>query len=91
MGSGINGDAERLYDFITRHFLACCMPDAKGAETKVDVQYGTELFHASGLCILSRSWLDVYPYEKWSDKAIPQLKQGTRFTPTTLNIREVMY
>jgi DNA topoisomerase-3 len=31
----LQGHAKQLYEFIVRHYLACCSDDAKGAETKV--------------------------------------------------------
>lgn len=54
-----------------RHFLACCSQDAKGQETTVEIDIASERFIAQGLMILARNYLEVYPYEKWSDKVIP--------------------
>jgi DNA topoisomerase III len=42
------GEEKRVYEFITRRFLACCSKDAEGWQTTVDVDYGGELFSASG-------------------------------------------
>ena len=42
------GDEKRIYEFITRRFLACCSKDALGFETTVDVVYGGEEFYAKG-------------------------------------------
>jgi len=47
------GDDKKVYDFITRRFLAGCSKDAEGSETTVDIEYGTEQFYATGwLCSL---------------------------------------
>ena len=65
------GNDQRLYEFIVRHFLACCSRDAKGQETTVEIDIAKERFVAHGLMILERNYLEVYPYEKWSDKVSP--------------------
>lgn len=66
----LQGDDRRLYEFIVRHFLACCSQDAQGQETTVEIDIAQERFVAHGLIILARNYLDVYPYDHWSDKVI---------------------
>lgn len=41
-------DKKRLYDFVVRHFLACCSKPAQGYETKVTAMMGDEAFIATG-------------------------------------------
>ena len=43
-------------------------------------------FHANGLVILERNYLEVYPYENWSGKVIAHYEQGQTFQPTTLEM-----
>ena len=62
------GNEKLLYEFIVRHFLACCSQDAQGQETIVDIDIAEEKFSASGLMIIARNYLDVYPYDKWYTK-----------------------
>lgn len=62
------GNEGRLYEFIVRHFLACVSQDAVGQETVVDIDIAKEQFSASGLMIIARNYLDVYPYDKWNTK-----------------------
>jgi len=57
-----------LYEFIVRHFLACVSQDALGHETVVDINIALENFSTSGLMIIAKNYLDVYPYDKWSAK-----------------------
>ncbi|XP_068002650.1 DNA topoisomerase 3-alpha isoform X2 [Melanerpes formicivorus] len=84
--ANLQGNEQRLYEFIVRHFLACCSEDAKGQETTVEVDIANERFIAQGLMILARNYLEVYPYEKWSDKVIPVYQKGARFQPTTVEM-----
>lgn len=80
------GNDQRLYEFIVRHFLACCSEDAKGQETTVEIDISCERFVAHGLMILARNYLDVYPYERWSDKVRALDSEQMRVSP----LREVV-
>ncbi|KAJ1937630.1 DNA topoisomerase, partial [Linderina macrospora] len=37
-GNNLTGDAKRVYEFVTRRFLACCSDNAKGQATEVDAE-----------------------------------------------------
>ncbi|OZC06314.1 DNA topoisomerase [Onchocerca flexuosa] len=77
-----------LYEFIVRHFLACLSFDAKGQETKVQVRVGNENFTASGLIIEDYGYLNVYKYDKWSDKILPSYYENELITDYQLQITE---
>lgn len=68
--------------------MACCSADARGSETTVTIDISNEKFSASGLMILERNYLDVYPYEKWSDKEIPVFERGQVFTPKSIQVKK---
>ncbi|XP_053194618.1 DNA topoisomerase 3-alpha isoform X1 [Scomber japonicus] len=82
----LQGNEGRLYEFIVRHFLACVSQDAVGKETVVDIEIAQEKFSASGLMIIARNYLDVYPYDRWSTKVIPVYEQGTQFQPSAIEM-----
>ena len=46
--NNLTGDDKRVYEFITRRFLACCSTDAEGFQTTVEVVAGGENFSATG-------------------------------------------
>lgn len=82
-------DERRVYEFVVRRFLACCSEDAIGETTTVNLQYGDEGFHASGLVVLQRNYLDVYVYDRWeSSQMLPKFHQGETFVPTEANITD---
>lgn len=82
-------DERKVYEFVVRRFLACCAEDAKGQATDIDIQYGPEYFHAHGLLVLERNYLDVYVYDKWeSSQQLPEFRQGETFEPTEAKINE---
>ncbi|XP_054464313.1 LOW QUALITY PROTEIN: DNA topoisomerase 3-alpha [Anoplopoma fimbria] len=84
--STLQGNEGRLYEFIVRHFLACVSQDAAGQETVVDIDIAQENFSASGLMIIARNYLDVYPYDRWSAKVIPVYEQGSQFQPSAVEM-----
>ncbi|KDN47556.1 prokaryotic type I DNA topoisomerase [Tilletiaria anomala UBC 951] len=77
------GDDKRVYDYVTRRFLASCSRDAVGWQTTVTVEMASEGFQATGLVVTERNFLDVYPYEKWESNVLPDIYQaGFSFIPT---------
>ncbi|XP_058510330.1 DNA topoisomerase 3-alpha [Solea solea] len=84
--STLQGNEGRVYEFIVRHFLACVSQDALGQETVVDIDIAQEKFSASGLMIIARNYLDVYPYDRWSTKVIPVYEHGSQFQPSAIEM-----
>ncbi|CAN8068423.1 unnamed protein product [Agarophyton chilense] len=66
-------DHGRLYEYITKRFLATCSIDAIGSETRTDVLVGSaEYFTAKGLIVERKGYLEVMnPFERWTDKDMP--------------------
>ncbi len=83
-------DEWKVYEFVVRHFLASISRDASGNETRVEVRIGTETFTTRGLKIDDYGWLEVYPYERWSDKELPEFKLGEVFVPASLMMEDSM-
>jgi DNA topoisomerase-3 len=44
----LQGDEKRVYEYITRRYLAACSKNATGAKTEVDIEIAGEAFTASG-------------------------------------------
>ena len=83
----LNDSERKVYEFVVRRFLACCSEDAVGEATDVEIEYGGELFHAHGLSVIARNYLDVYPYDKWeSSQPLPQYTVGETLEPTEANM-----
>ena len=66
-------EQRKLYEYITKRFLATCSVDAKGAETKTEIRIGvSEFFIAKGLVIEDKGYLEVlHPFEKWTERDMP--------------------
>jgi len=55
----------------------------------VDLDLSGERFTTSGLVVLERNYLDVYPYDKWtSSQPLPVFVQGEMVEPSVLEMVE---
>ena len=61
---------------------------AIGQQTSVIAVIASERFHSKGLMITERSFLEVYPYDRWAEHAMPTFQQNQRVIPYELNMRE---
>ncbi|KAK7053262.1 DNA topoisomerase [Paramarasmius palmivorus] len=84
----LHGDEKRVYEYITRRFLASCSKDAKGWQTVVEVVCGDEYFEATGLTVTEKNYLEVFPYDKWNDHELPDFEEGQEFDPSVCELRE---
>jgi len=41
-----------------------------------------------GLIVLERNYLDVYPYDKWSDNELPNFIEGEEYIPSLVELRD---
>lgn len=82
----------KIYELVTRHFIACCSPDALGSASRMEVQLTTERFHAEGLTVIEKNWLEIYPYVSWtstsSDSSLPLVTVGQRLPVSAVVIKE---
>eukprot|EP01125_Pyxidicula_operculata_P019709 TRINITY_DN7166_c1_g1_i2.p1 TRINITY_DN7166_c1_g1~~TRINITY_DN7166_c1_g1_i2.p1 ORF type:complete len:1024 (+),score=145.16 TRINITY_DN7166_c1_g1_i2:47-3118(+) len=84
-GSDIqDANQRKIYEFVSRHFLACCSEAAKGHQTTAHVDIAGEKFHCTGLMIIERNFLDIYPYWPWNDKTIPTFQKNEQIQPSSL-------
>ncbi|QQP52602.1 DNA topoisomerase [Caligus rogercresseyi] len=59
-----------------------------GKETTVNIDINGEKFVGHGLSIIERNYLEVYPYEKWSDKEILNYEAIEEFEPSIIELQE---
>ncbi|XP_025202861.1 DNA topoisomerase 3-alpha [Melanaphis sacchari] len=84
--NGLQDRERKVYEYVVRHFLACLSKDAEGEETIVNIEINGEKFLANGLRIIALNYLEVYPYDKWSNKQIHNYNQGQSFMPTKIEM-----
>ncbi|KAL9936553.1 hypothetical protein V8E36_004621 [Tilletia maclaganii] len=82
------GDDKRVYEYVTRRFMASCSKDAQGSTTTVEIEIAEEHFSASGLIIHERNYLEVFVYDRWKGTLLPDFTTNETFMPTACNLRE---
>jgi DNA topoisomerase-1 len=71
------GDREwRLYELVTRRFMATLADEGLMESNRVDVELSGEPFFARGSRVVRAGWLDLYPYSRQKDQELPLLHQG---------------
>lgn len=85
----LRGDQKKVYEFVARRFLACCSDDAKGLQTSVELQWGSEKFTAGGVQVIQRNFLDVYPYSDWKSSAqLPEFQRNETVKVHSAKLKE---
>ncbi|MBH3338603.1 type I DNA topoisomerase [Pseudomonas mendocina] len=76
--SGMERDAERLYDLIWRQFVACQMPPAEYLSTSVTVAAGNFELRAKGRILKFDGYTRVLPQQSkpGEDDVLPEMKEG---------------
>ena len=83
----LNESEKRVYDLIIRHFLASVSLDAKGKETIIEIEIGEEIFTSKGLNIDDKGYLEIYPFEKWSNSYLPNFNLNENIIPNIINLQ----
>lgn len=78
----------KVYELVTRHYLACCSKNALGDETNIEVNVNEEKFSTKALMIKEYNYLEVYPYDKWNASTAPNLQMGQEFVPSVYRLEE---
>eukprot|EP01083_Nonionella_stella_P051843 137672_1 len=83
-----DNDQKKIFEYIVRHFLACCSADAKGSKVTVTANIAGEVFYTSGTMVLELNYYEVFTYEKWRGNTIPAFAVNQTFMPTVLEMTE---
>ena len=68
--------------------MATVSRDAQGFESVCKLNIAEETFTAKGLVVTDQGYLEVYPYEKWSDKTLPEYRLHETFIPEAIELAE---
>jgi DNA topoisomerase-1 len=84
--SGLEKDAEKLYDLIWRQFLACQMEDARFLSTQIQVRAGDFELRTRGRVMQFDGFLKVQPQQirKEEDVELPDILKGDLLTLDSL-------
>ena len=76
----------KIYELLSRHFLATISKDAIGSETSITANMSGEIFHCKGITVEQLNWLEVFNYEKWSETVLPKFFENQTFKPSKLEM-----
>ena len=86
----MGSDERRVYDLVTRRFLAIFHPEAVFERTRVETTVAEHVFRTSGRRLIEAGWKSVYGEEaqgdqradddSGGDQLLPQLEQGEAVT-----------
>ncbi|XP_043249264.1 DNA topoisomerase 3-beta-1 isoform X2 [Colletes gigas] len=80
----LDGDSWRLYDYITRHFIATLAQDCKYLSTTVKFEIGMETFTANGHSLVDPGYTSILTWQALgSNDILPRFTPGER-----VNIQE---
>ncbi len=79
-----------IYDYVVRHFLATLSDPALVIRREVELKYGKYIFKTEGIEIVYEGFWKIYPYDRYVEKKIPELKIGQRLKIVRVEVRENM-
>ncbi|XP_070567600.1 DNA topoisomerase 3-beta-1-like [Ptychodera flava] len=73
----LGGDNWRLYDYITRHFIATVSPDCRYLQTTVSFSIGSESFTLTGKTLLDPGYTTMMTWQALSaEEKLPPFNRG---------------
>lgn len=79
-------DKHKIYELITRYFLGCVTEDARGFETTVNYKISNEMFSSKGIEIVDKGYLEIYTFDSWGNKYIPDFSENEEIVPKSLKL-----
>ncbi|MFA4946042.1 MAG: DNA topoisomerase I [Candidatus Micrarchaeia archaeon] len=75
--SKLSLEEAKLYDLITKRFLACFAEPALKESLRVELLLGSERFKATGSTVIEKGWLEFFgEYVEHEDRRLPAFKEG---------------
>ncbi|XP_056602830.1 DNA topoisomerase 3-beta-1 isoform X2 [Triplophysa dalaica] len=85
----LGSDGWRLYDYITRHFIATVSHDCKFLQTTISFNIATETFTCTGKTLISAGYTEVMPWQGIPlEEALPVCERGDTFTVDEIKLLE---
>ncbi|XP_037679544.1 DNA topoisomerase 3-beta-1 isoform X2 [Choloepus didactylus] len=85
----LGGDAWRLYEYITRHFIATVSADCKYLQSSISFRIGPEHFSCSGRTVLSPGFTEIMPWHSVPlEESLPACQRGDAFPVSEVKLLE---
>lgn len=84
-----NSSEAKIFDLVTRRFLAACSRDAKLEASEYRLNVGGERFLAKGVRVVESNFLEIYrPYYSVRETELPVLRPGQRVEISFFGLQE---
>lgn len=70
------GDAWKLYQYVTRHFLGSVSPECRYTRTRIELTGGGEEFSCTGQSVLNPGFTAIMPWLSVSEEKLPSFLIG---------------
>lgn len=85
----LNKAENKLFDLITKRFLAVFAKPARKETTKIVISLNDCFFHLFGSRILEEGWIRFYkPYFRFNEVVLPKVKKGDEIAVKQLTLEE---
>lgn len=88
--SELTADEWKVYDLVSRRFMATLADSAVSESTRVEIMINGEEFKASGFRIIEKGWQEYYPYLERKVTLLPALAAGNVISITTMELLSKM-
>uniref|UniRef100_A0A8C4WGZ8 DNA topoisomerase n=1 Tax=Gopherus evgoodei TaxID=1825980 RepID=A0A8C4WGZ8_9SAUR len=84
-----SGDGWRLYEYITRHFIATLCADCKYLQTTISFIIGPEHFTCVGKMVISPGFTEIMPWQSIPlEESLPDCEKGDVFPVSEVKLLE---
>uniref|UniRef100_A0A8D1UED5 DNA topoisomerase n=1 Tax=Sus scrofa TaxID=9823 RepID=A0A8D1UED5_PIG len=76
----LGGEAWRLYEYITRHFIATVSHDCRYLQSTISFRIGPERFTCTGKTVISPGFTEIMPWQSVPlEESLPTCQKGDTF------------
>ncbi len=75
----------RIFDLITRRFLATLSKESKEEVISVKINVKGEIFVAKGSKVINPGWRSVYTYSKYEENILPEITEKAKLNIKSIN------
>ncbi|XP_003225161.1 DNA topoisomerase 3-beta-1 [Anolis carolinensis] len=85
----LGGDGWRLFEYITRHFIATVSADCKYLQTTITCSVGTERFTCIGKTVILPGFTEIMPWQSIPpEESLPSCERGDVFPVSEIKLLE---
>ncbi len=81
-------EEEKLFKLIGHRFIAVFGDPAKLLATTIDVALKNQPYFLEGLKVVSKGWIELYPYARVDESLVPEIRPGDRLPVLKLDLKE---